>query len=252
MMSVSAPMRRGGMNVLPFEEDLESSTTEEETTTSEEETSTSEEETTEDEWTTTDEEEEEGRGTLKHGFTGFGGKMEEMKFFMKKYVEVLKKIFYPNHLVAKIVPMETRTMRRGLGGMKENLQLVLDVEMKTLRGGDINVHVKNIEGKYFLVIECEKNKKFPGCVIPLPPFFNVNKLMYHILPLGRGTVGGVVLRIELPIIPTMFMKKGNMAIGSGMGSPLTNFYYDYDVYWTKNAKKGPRGMPMMPQYYKYY
>lgn len=114
------------------------------------------------------------------------------KVQVQKFVQLLEKVFYPNIVMVKLI--------RGTVQQKQQLQVAVNIKFVDFQTEEIKVRMH--ETRRVLVVEGKKIRKvqrygaalkYVRREIQLPQLFNLNKIVYRVLPNG-------ILRIKLPFV----------------------------------------------------
>jgi hypothetical protein len=142
------------------------------------------------------------------------------KIQVQKYLRLVQKIFYPNVVVAKIVPVESSTFSNQQQPTTK-LQLVLDIKFVDFHPeNEVNVRLHETKPNV-LIVEGKKMRqdtvssasavKYVRREIPVPGWLKVEKMVF-------GVKNTEVLRIKLPFrsnttsmfTPSTIYGKGNL------------------------------------------
>jgi hypothetical protein len=149
------------------------------------------------------------------------------KIQVQKYLRLVQKIFYPNMVVAKIVPVESSTSTNNIFGSQQQpttkLQLVLDIKFVDFQPeNQVNVRLHETKPNV-LIVEGKKMRqdnlssatavKYVRREIPVPNWLNVEKMVF-------GVKNPEVLRIKLPF------RSSNITSSFGKGN-FTNYSVQY-------------------------
>jgi hypothetical protein len=119
---------------------------------------------------------------------GYSGKLPMNQECVQKYFTLLKKIFYPNIVTVKFVPMETTKYTKSQE--YQPMQLLLDIKFVEFQSQNIQVHIRG----NMLIVEVKKTTtKYFHREFMIPKWLDVNHLVYRVLPNG-------VLRIKVPLL----------------------------------------------------
>jgi virulence-associated protein VagC len=178
---------------------------------------------------------------------------------VQKYLRFVKKIFYPNMVEGKVVPMENITSSTPT--TTKRWQLVLNIKFVQFRPetDQVNVHLHESKSNVLVVEGKRKIRQLPSSLttstsssttsavkyvrreIFVPEWLNVQKMVF------RGVQENGVLRIVLPIRSTtnpMFKKISNKRSTCGSGKshsyspmPLNNIYITKSALSQQCGKK---------------
>jgi virulence-associated protein VagC len=132
----------------------------------------------------------------------YSSNVQMYKVFAQKYVSLLKKIFSPNIVIAKIVPVET-TKYATSQRQHQQMQLIFEIKFVHFRSEEIKVRLHDTKPS-MLIVEGKKTcqlqepvyinaVKYARREFMVPKWLDVNYLFYRVLPNG-------VLRIKVPFL----------------------------------------------------
>jgi virulence-associated protein VagC len=136
-----------------------------------------------------------GSGSENEYEGGISGRIPMNQVLVQKYVSLLKKIFFPNIVTVKFVPLETTKSQQS-----QQMQFVIEVKFVDFRSEEIQVRLQ----KNMLIVEAKRTcllqkplsinaVKYARREFMIPKWLDVNHLVYRVLPNG-------VLCFKVPLL----------------------------------------------------